>query len=84
MDVPVLFVGLGEKLTDLPLAQYPHFNLGLPLQVAEQALATACGQPDVCAIVITELNPDNDASGAYVRRLVTSLVAALGRLAEGG
>ncbi len=45
-----------------------------------EVLQVACAAADVCAVVITETNPDNDASGAYVPRLAEGLASAIGRL----
>lgn len=66
--------------TELPLAQYPHFNEGLSFSAAMETLGRACSEPDVCAVVITETNPDNDATGAYLRRLADGLAASVGRI----
>lgn len=63
--------------TELPLAQYPHFNEGLSFAVAMEVLGAACAAPDVTAVVVTETNPDNDDSGRYVGRLVRGLASAL-------
>jgi len=53
--------------TDLPLAQYPHFNQGLSFDDAMAAFEELCSAPDLVAVVITETNPDNDPDGRYVR-----------------
>jgi arginase len=68
--------------TELPLAQYPHFNVGLPFIDAMAALTTLCGATDVAAIVVTEVNPDNDPDGGHVARLVDGLAQAIGQLAS--
>jgi arginase len=69
--------------TDLPLGQFPHFNQGLSLADALEALAVLAAAPDVLAVLITEVNPDNDPDGRHVRRLVDGTGGALGR-AMGG
>jgi len=69
--------------TDLPLGQFPHFNQGLSLIDALEALAVLAAAPDVLAVLITEVNPDNDPDGRHVQRLVDGTVGSLGR-AMGG
>ena len=64
--------------TDLPLGQYPHFNAGLSFDDAMEVLSRLCQAPDVGAIVVTEVNPDNDPQDRYMGRLVDALAAALG------
>jgi arginase len=64
--------------TELPLAQYPHFNAGLCFGDAMAVLAGLCGAPDVAAIVVTEVNPANDPDGRLMRRLVDGLGDAIG------
>ena len=66
--------------TDLPLAQFPHFNEGVPFEPALLALAAACSEPDVCSVVPTEVNPDNDATGAYMGRPAAGVSNALARI----
>ena len=70
--------------TELPLAQCPHFNVGLSFAAAMQTLERASSEPDVCAIVITETDPDNDATGACLRRLAEGLAWSIGRVRSGG
>jgi arginase len=65
--------------TDLPLGQYPHFNRGLSLSDATGLLSGIASAPDVVAVVITEVNPDNDPDDVHVRRLVAGIADALGR-----
>ena len=72
--------------TELPLAQFPHFNQGLSLADALRILADLTAAPDVAAVVVTETNVDNDPEGIHVRRLVggiaDALVGALGASAR--
>lgn len=70
--------------TDLPLGQYPHFNAGLSLHDAMEALTSLCSAPDIVAIVVTEVDPDNDPERRYVPRLVDALANALGAGLAGG
>jgi arginase len=65
--------------TDLPLGQFPHFNQGVSLADAIDVLAVLTSAPDVLAIIITEINPDNDPEGIHVRRLADGIIDALGR-----
>jgi arginase len=63
--------------TDLPLANFPHFNEGLSERAALSCLAEFCRSPGLAALVITEINPDRDPSGELLDRFVDGLVAAL-------
>ena len=65
--------------TDLPLGQFPHFNQGVSLADALEALCVLAAAPDVRAVLITEVNPDNDPDGRHVQRLVDGVVGVLGR-----
>ncbi|CAN3977988.1 arginase family protein [Kitasatospora purpeofusca] len=64
---------------DFPLANFPHFNEGLPVGVAFDCLAEFCAAPPMAGLVVTEVNPDRDPDGAMVDALVGALVGALGR-----
>jgi arginase len=66
--------------TELPLAQYPHFNVGLSFRDAIAALTSLCRATDIAAIVVTEINPDNDPGGGYITRLADGLARAIGEL----
>jgi arginase len=63
--------------TDLPLADFPHFNEGLRFEAAMAALRTFCGQPGFGGLVITEINPLRDPDGKLLGRLLDPLTAAL-------
>jgi arginase len=63
--------------TDLPLADFPHFNEGLRFEAAMVALRTFCGQPAFGGLVITEINPLRDPDGKLLDRLLDPLTAAL-------
>jgi arginase len=65
--------------TDLPLGQFPHFNQGVSLEDAVEVLAELLAAPDVLAVLITEINPDNDPEGIHVQRLCDAFADALGR-----
>ena len=62
---------------DFPLANFPHFNGGLSADAAFDVLSTLCDVPDLAALVVTEVNPNNDVDGSMVRRLIEGLVDAL-------
>jgi len=64
--------------TDLPLGQFPHFNQGVSLADAVEVLTVLTSVPDVLAIIITEINPDNDPEDIHVVRLVQGIVDAFG------
>lgn len=64
--------------TDLPLAEFPHFNTGLSLNDATQILRHLC-RPDPVALVVTEANPDHDHDGHQIQRLVNAITIALNR-----
>ena len=63
--------------TDLPLADFPHFNEGLRFDAAMAALRTFCGQPAFAGLVITEINPLRDPDGSLLERLLDPLTSAL-------
>jgi arginase len=63
--------------TDLPLADFPHFNEGLRFDAAMAALRTFCGQPAFAGLVITEINPLRDPDGTLLERLLDPLTEAL-------
>jgi arginase len=64
---------------DFPLANFPHFNNGLTAEAAFDILGMLCDLPELAAIVVTEVNPGNDADGTLLRRLITGLADALER-----
>ncbi|MFD9129453.1 arginase family protein [Kitasatospora sp. NPDC059571] len=62
---------------DLPLANFPHFNQGLPLPVALDCLTEFARAPHLGAVVVTEINPDHDPDGSMVRTVAGALARAL-------
>lgn len=64
---------------DCPLAEFPHFNTGVTLDVATQVLTTLCAHPHLVAVVITEANPRRDPTGTHITRLSHSIATALER-----
>jgi arginase len=63
--------------TDLPLADFPHFNEGLRFDAAMAALRTFCSQPAFAGLVITEINPLRDPDGKLLARFIEPLTEAL-------
>ncbi len=62
---------------DLPLANFPHYNLGLPLSTAAGLLPGFYAQPDLRAAVFTEVNPSYEPSGTSLARYVETVAGAL-------
>ncbi|QKW25093.1 arginase family protein [Streptomyces seoulensis] len=62
---------------DFPLANFPHFNEGLPLDVARDCLTELCSAAHLAGLVVTEVNPDRDPGGDLVRTLVDMVTGAL-------
>lgn len=62
---------------DCPLAHFPHFNTGVPLDQAARCLASLCAAPNFAALVVTEVNPHHDPDDIYLPRLVGVLADAL-------
>ncbi|HEX4259242.1 MAG TPA: arginase family protein [Streptosporangiaceae bacterium] len=62
---------------DLPLANFPHYNLGLPLSTAAGLLPGFYAQPHLRAAVFTEVNPSYEPSGTSLSRYVETVAGAL-------
>lgn len=69
--------------TDCPLANYPHFNSGVTLEVAAAVLTEFCSAPNLAALVITEINPDHDREDVELPRLINSLIAVIASITPG-
>jgi arginase len=63
---------------DLPLANFPHYNLGIPLATAGALLPLFYAVPGLRAAVFTEVNPSYDPSGKSLSRYVGTVAGALG------
>ncbi len=63
--------------TDLPLAEYPHFNTGVSLDTAARILEHLCDTSNLTAVVVTEANPRKDPGGVHMQRLSHIIAAAL-------
>ena len=62
---------------DLPLANYPHYGLGVPLAVAAEVLTVFYRVPRLHAAVFTEVNPSYDPSGVALARYVSMVTRSL-------
>lgn len=63
---------------DLPLANFPHYGIGVPLSAARTALEVLFAAPRLSAVVLTEVNPSYDADGDSLSRYVDAVAGALG------
>ncbi len=63
---------------DLPIADYPQLNAGLPFADAMACLALFAASPKFVGLTVTEINPDHaDEAGEVLRRFVAGLADAL-------
>ena len=62
---------------DLPLANYPHYGLGVPLSVVAEVLPVFYRVPRLRAAVFTEVNPSYEPSGAALARYVDAVAGSL-------
>jgi len=62
---------------DLPLGNFPHYGSGVRLDHALTALRVLRESPSFAGLVLTEVNPTHDPSGAELGRLVAGLVSVL-------
>jgi len=63
--------------TDLPLADFPHFNQGLSWPAAAECLRVLGAQETLSGLVLTEINPNRDPDGTLIVQLLDALVPAL-------
>jgi len=61
---------------EIPLADWPHYD-ALSFGDTMRCLSVFVGSPRLAALVVTEINPDNDPDGLLVRQFVDAFVAAL-------
>jgi arginase len=61
---------------EIPLADWPHYD-ALSFGDAMHCLRVFVGSPKLAALVITEINPDNDPDGLLVRQFVDALADAM-------
>jgi arginase len=62
---------------DLPLANFPHYALGIPLATAAAVLPGFYAVPELRAAVFTEVNPSYEPSGRSLSRYVDTVAGAL-------
>jgi arginase len=62
---------------DLPLANFPHYDLGMPLAMAGEVLPGFYAVPGLRAAVFTEVNPSYEPSGGSLARYVDTVAGAL-------
>ncbi len=62
---------------DLPLANFPHYHLGMPLALAGDLLPGFYAQPNLRAAVFTEVNPSYEPSGTALSRYIETVAGAL-------
>jgi arginase len=63
--------------TELPLADFPHFNSGLSVENAITCLRVFLASPMLAGVVITEINPDHDPDGVLIPDFVRHLANAV-------
>jgi arginase len=61
---------------EIPLADWPHYD-ALSFGDAMRCLSVFVGSPKLAALVVTEINPDNDPDGLLVRQFVDAFADAL-------
>lgn len=62
---------------DSPLAHFPHFNVGSPLDAVGRCLSALCEAPGLVGLVVTEVNPHHDPDGSQLSRLAQVIADAL-------
>jgi arginase family enzyme len=61
---------------DLPLANFPHYGVGMPLATAARILTSFCRLPRLRAVVLTEVNPSYEPSGTALARYTDAVTGA--------
>jgi arginase len=61
---------------EIPLADWPHYD-ALSFGDAMHCLSVFVGSPKLAALVVTEINPDNDPDGLLVRQFIDAFAAAM-------
>lgn len=64
--------------TELPLADFPHFNAGLSMLTAFTCLHMFLQSRTVAGIVVTEINPDHDPAGIILPTFINWFADAFG------
>ena len=63
---------------ELPLANFPHYGTGVPVETVRTVLRTLLESERVAAVVLTEVNPTHDPGGALLRQYVDLVVDVVG------
>jgi arginase len=81
------FLGTGPRMVhfdvdaidsiECPLAEFPHFNRGVSLDVASRVLPHLCSSAGLAALVVTEANPHRDPNRIYMPQLANVVAEAL-------
>ena len=61
---------------EIPLADWPHYD-ALSFGDAMRCLSVFVGSPKLAALVVTEINPDNDPDGLLVRQFIDAFAGAM-------
>ena len=61
---------------EIPLADWPHYD-AVSFGDAMRCLSVFVGSPKLAALVVTEINPDNDPDGLLVRQFVDAFAGAM-------
>ena len=61
---------------EIPLADWPHYD-ALSFGEAMRCLRVFTGSPKLAALVVTEINPDHDPAGLWIRQFVDAFSEAL-------
>ena len=66
----------------LPLANFPHYGTGVPVETVRTVLSTLLESDRLAGVVLTEVNPTHDPSGALLERYAGLVVDVVGRAAS--
>src|SRR5260370_25241100 len=61
---------------EIPLADWPHYD-ALSFGDAMRCLSVFVGSQKLAALVVTEINPDNDPDGLLVRQFIDAFADAM-------
>lgn len=65
---------------EIPLADWPHYD-ALSFGDAMRCLRVFVGSPRLAALVVTEINPDNDPDGLLIRQFIDAFADAMSPVA---
>ena len=63
-------------VAEIPLADWPHYD-ALSFGEAMRCLRVFTTSPKLAALVVTEINPDHDPEGLWIRQFVDAFSDAL-------